>query len=67
MARNKRGGNPFGSIRGAIDDMRTGLNDVDKSLERVELARLARILGILMLGVGLIYLVLTLMRLELFQ
>ncbi len=61
MAKKHRNG--FSEIRGAIDDMRTGLNDVDKSVDRVELARLARILGFVMLVAGLLYVIITLQRL----
>jgi len=58
--------NPFGDIRSSISDMRTGLNDAGKSIDRVSLAKFCRVVGFAMLIASFIYLIVTLKNLGVF-
>ncbi len=49
-----------------INDMRTGLNEAGKDLDRANLAKLARIMGFVMLSAGILYLISTLKKLGVF-
>ena len=64
MAKEKRQrNNPFAEVRSSIDDMRTGLNDFGKSIDRITLAKFCRIIGVAMLVASLLYLITTLKKL----
>ena len=65
MAKENRK-NPFLGIRSSIDDMRTGLNDAGKSVDRIALAKFCRVVGIGMLVASVMYLIVTLRSLGVF-
>ena len=58
--------NPFTGIRSSIDDMRTGLNDAGKSIDRMSLAKFCRVVGFGMLVASLLYLIITFRSLGVF-
>lgn len=65
MAKKERT-NPFAGIRSSINDMRTGLNDAGKSIDRITLAKFCRVVGFGMLVASLLYLIATLKSLGFF-
>lgn len=54
----------FSDIRASIEDMRTGLNDAGKSIDRIALAKFCRLVGIAMLVASLLYLIATLNKIS---